>query len=328
MSKTVIMVWVKTDSGTHHDGSIKSYGLGDLLRGTIFLHQMSVRHGFKLIVDLSMNPISKHLIVHKHDHAEYVNANMNKTRIVHYNEQNKFDVIYKASLINPEPLLICTNLFCDEHLSVECKQFMKTLLTPNEQFSTYINEQNALYNISAPYSILHIRLNDDEFFNTKSVNNSNLIDAIKIIKQHTIPGDILMSNSYRFKTIVKSLRGHGSIAMFNTRPLHLGELSTMFHDVAESFRETLYEFFVLGNSSSIKTYSAYSWVSGFVKFAGLIHDVPVIDLKQPPSITHRENRELWNSMLFKPTIFVNRSHATLNHYQLQSKKNIRFGIKH
>jgi hypothetical protein len=342
MSKTVIMVWIKTDSGTQHDGSIKSYGLGDLLRGTIFLHQMSMRHGFKLIVDLSMNPISKHLIVHNHDHAEYVNANMNKTCMVHYNEHDKFDVIYKASLINTEPLLICTNLFCDEHLSVECKQFMKTLLTPNEQFSTYINKQNALYNLSAPYSIIHIRLGDDEFFNTKSANNSNMTDAIKIMKQHTMPGDILMSNSQRFKNLVKSLHGHGhghgGIAMFNTHPLHLGELSTMFHDVAESFRETLYEFFVLGNSSSIKTYSAYSWVSGFVKFAGLIHDVPVIDLKQPPSSTHREIRDhkvvnpasnkLWNSMRFKPTISVNRSHATLNHHRLQPKQNFTFGIKH
>jgi hypothetical protein len=339
MSKTVIMVWIKTDSGTHPNGSIKSYGLGDLLRGTIYLHQMSVRHGFKLIVDLSMNPISKHLIVHKHEHAQYVNANIKKTHIVNCHEQNNFDVIYKASLINPEPLLICTNMFCDEHLSVECKQFMKTLLTPNEQFSTYLNEQNALHNIPAPYSIMHIRLHDDEFFKNKSVNNSQMNDAIKIIKQHTLTGDILMSNSYRFKEHVKSLHGHGSIAMLNTQPLHLGDLSTVFHDsIAKSFKETLYEFFVLINASSIKTYSVYDWVSGFVKFASVIHDVPLIDLKQN---THRENRDhkvvspasnksvlTMDPMRFKPTILINRSHATPNRYLHLNNQNLMFGIKH
>ena len=279
MSKTVIMLWSKTDSGTHPNGSIKSYGLGDLLRGTIYLHQMSVRYGFNLVVDLSMHPISKHLIVNEHAHAQYVNANMHKTCIVNAYETTKFEVIYKASLRANEPLLICTNMFCSEPLSVNCKQFMKTLLTPNEALANYMSQQNTAYELSVPYSIVHIRLGDDEFFENKPVNNSNANDAVAVLKQHAGPRDILLSNSHRFKEQLKSLHGI-TIAMFNTRPLHLGELSTMFHNnVADSFKETLYEFFVLVHASTIKTYSVYDWVSGFVKFAGLIHDVPVIDLK-------------------------------------------------
>lgn len=343
MSKTVIMVWIKTDSGTHPNGSIKTYGLGDLLRGTIYLHQMSVRLGFNFIVDFSMNPISNHLLVHEHEHvhSQYVNANIKNTHIVHCHEPNKFDVIYQASLMNPDPLLICTNMFCNEPLSVECKQFMKTLLTPNASFSTYLIEQNALHNVSVPYSIMHIRLHDDEFFNNKSVNNSDMNDAIKIITQHTIPGDILMSNSHRFKEHVKSLYGHDNIAMFNTNPLHLGELSTMFHDsIDKSFKDTLYEFFVLVNASSIKTYSVYDWVSGFVKFASLIYDVPLIDLKQRPSSTviikHQEihdhdasNKSVltMDQMRFKPTILINRSYTPLNRYQILNKQNLRFSMK-
>ena len=274
MSKTVIMIWSKTDSGTHPNGSIKTYGLGDLLRGTIFLHQMSVRLGFNLVVDLSMHPISKHLIVTEHAHAQYVNANIHKTHIVHCHETNKFNVIYKASLGTNEPLLICTNMFCNEPLSVECKQFMKTLLTPNEPFANYMIQQNAAYDVSLPYSIMHIRLGDDEFF-------------------------------------------ENGIAMFNTRPLHFGELSTMFRDnVAESFKETLYEFFVLGNASSIKTYSVYDWVSGFVKFAGLIHDVPVIDLKVTPRV---QMPQLQTMPQFR-TGRVSMLHQTV------SRNKIRFGL--
>ena len=136
MQKTVIMVWLKTDSGTHSNGSIKTYGLGDLLRGTIYLHQMSVHFGFKFVVDLRLHPISQHLIVNEHDHMEYVNANVNKMQIVNCHEPYKFDIVYNASLRNDDPLLICTNMFCNDLLSDECKLFMKTLLTPNEPFST------------------------------------------------------------------------------------------------------------------------------------------------------------------------------------------------
>lgn len=312
MTKTVIMIWSKTDSGTHPNGSIKTYGLGDLLRGTIYLHQMSARYGFNLVVDLSMHPISNHLIVGEHAHAQYVNANMNKLHIVNAHETTKFDVIYKASLGTAEPLLICTNMFCDEPLSAECKQFMQTLLTPNEPFTNYMNQQNASYNVSVPYSIMHIRLGDDEFFENKPVNNSNVNDAIALLKHYAGTGDILLSNSHRFKERVKSL--HSNIAMFNTRPLHLGDLSTMFRDnIADSFKETLYEFFALGNASSIKTYSVYDWVSGFVKFAGLIYGVPVIDLK--PNIFGKKPP-------VTKTYFVMRSPA--GH---ASRNNILFGLK-
>ncbi len=277
---------------------------------------MSVRYGFNLVVDLSMHPISKHLIVneHAHAHAQYVNANMDKLHIVHAYETTKFEVIYKASLRANEPLLICTNMFCNESLSEECKQFMKTLLTPNEALANYMSQQNASYELSAPYSIVHVRLGDDEFFENKPVNNSNANDAVAVLKQHAGPGDILLSNSHRFKERVKSLH-EITIAMFNTRPLHLGELSTVFRDnVADSFKETLYEFFVLGHASTIKTYSVYDWVSGFVKFAGLIYDVPVINLK--PKI-------FGTKLPLTQAHVVRRATGAVHAY----RNNIRFGLK-
>lgn len=279
MQKTVIMVWSKTDSGTHSNGSIKTYGFGDLLRGTIYLHQQSVDFGFNFIVDIRLHPISKCLIMKKHDHMEYVNANMNKIQIVNCHEPYKFNIVYNASLRNDEPLLICTNMFCNNELSTDCKQFMRKLLTQNESFKNYISQQNALYNVSSPYSIMHIRLGDDEFFENKTANVHNIAAATKLIKEHAVPTDILMSNSFRFKEYVRSL--NVNVTMFNTRPVHLGELSTIFRkNIADSFKETLYEFFTLGNASEIKTYSVYEWVSGFVKFASIIYDIPLIDLKQ------------------------------------------------
>lgn len=328
MPKTVIMVWTKTDSGTHPNGSVKTYGLGDLLRGTIYLHQMSVELGFNFIVDIRFHPISQYLIMNSYDNKEYVNANLNKIQIIHCHEPDKFKQIYEESLECSDPLLICTNMFCMDDLSTDCKQFMRTLLMPNEPFKKYINKQNELYQVSSKYSIIHIRLGDDEFCRNKSRYNFNIINvnnAINIIKKFIEPQDILMSNSFRLKQQLKLL--NTNIKMFNTRPLHLGELSTMFHEnIIESFSETLYEFFVLTNASNIKTYSVYEWVSGFVKFAGLIYDIPLVDLKQEQlvdlkqeqlvdlkqePIIHRKET-LQESIQTKPTIKYNNKFNNFN----------------
>jgi len=282
MTKSVIMVWSKTDSGTHPNGSIKTYGLGDLLRGTIYLHQMSVLHRFNFIVDIRGHPISQHLIVKDHPYMKYVDENRNKTaiKLVNCHENNSFKNVYNASLKSAAPLLICTNMYCNEQLSHECKQFMKQLLIPNEMFKTYLTEKNTLNKLSSDYpsSIVHFRLGDDEFCTTKPNDLSKMNHAMNMLKKYAGQSDIFITDSFRFKQFL--IANNFNIKMFNTRPLHLGEISTLFKDdVSESFKETLYEFFTLSNSHKIKTYSAYDWVSGFVKFVSLIYDVPLVDLK-------------------------------------------------
>jgi hypothetical protein len=309
MTKTVIMVWVKTDSGTNTNGTVKTYGFGDLLRGTISLHQMSVALGFNFAVDIRQHPISRHLVMNPHGRNdacqnEYVDTNMHKMKIIHCHEAAKFDAIYNASLRTPEPLLICTNMFCNESLTAECKQFMKTLLTPNESFAKYITQQNDLYHISSQCSILHIRLGDDGFFENRTVNVSNVNDAAKIISRYAEPNDILMSDSFWFKQQLKSM--NINIAMFDTHPLHLGDISTRFVErIEDSFKETLYEFFTLTNASIVKTYSVYGHVSGFVKYAGLIYDIRLIDLKQlrqpPPKVPRVTVRPSPNTFKHAPS---------------------------
>ena len=327
MTKTVIMVWFKHTAGTDSNGSVKSFGFGDLLRGTIFLYQMSAKFGFNFAVDIRLHHISKWLVVDPHGRNdacqnEYVDANIHNIKIITTTniiansdyEAAKFNAIYNASLRTPEPLLICTNLFCNESLTAECKQFMKTLLTPNESFAKYITHQNDLHHISSQYSILHIRLGDDSFFENRTVNVSNVNNAAKIISRYAEPNDILMSDSFWFKQRLKSM--NVNIAMFDTHPLHLGDLSTRFVErIEDSFKETLYEFFTLTNASILKTYSVYGHVSGFVKYAGLIYDIRLIDLKQlrqpPPKV---------------PRVTA-RSSPTPNTFKHAPSRDMRLGLK-
>ena len=301
MRKSVIMVWSKTDSGTHPNGSIKTYGLGDLLRGTIYLHQMSVLHGFNFIVDIRGHPICQHVIVNDHPHMKYVDENRNKhaIKIINCHETNSFKNVYNASLKSDAPLLICTNMFCNERLSSDCKQFMKKLLIPNERFKAYLNEKNKLNALSSesPHSIVHFRLGDDEFCTTNPNDFSKMNDAMNMIKKHGTQSDILITDSFRFKQFL--IANNFNIKMFNIRPMHLGSFSTLFADnMSESFKETLYEFFTLNTASKIKTCSVYGWVSGFVKFSSLIYDVPLVDLKtQQPQQQQRQHQQRQHQMM-------------------------------
>ena len=152
---------------------------------------------------------------------EYVRKNANKIKIMEQsNPEFIFYKIYNASLADPAPLLICTNAFCNENISMECKQFMKTLLTPNDRFATYIHHKNELHDVLAPYSILHIRLSDE--FNETETNEpeinadsiSTMNDATQIVRVHAEQNDIFISNSFRLKQHLKS--ENVNIRTFNT----------------------------------------------------------------------------------------------------------------
>ena len=71
MSNVVIMVWMKNISA----------GFGDLLRGTIYLHQLSQKMKFNLIVDIQLHPVSQLLISQPHAHSDYVIQN--QSNIIH-----------------------------------------------------------------------------------------------------------------------------------------------------------------------------------------------------------------------------------------------------
>jgi hypothetical protein len=53
-----------------------------------------------------------------------------------------------------------------------------------------------------------------------------------------------------------------------------------FTNDEESIRDTLFEFFLASKSNKIKTYSAYTWTSGFMTAINLIYDIPIDIMKK------------------------------------------------
>ena len=58
------------------------WGLGDIIRGTIQLYQLSKKYNFELIVDKQHHPISNYLINRDHQFSEVITSYKNKVPFV------------------------------------------------------------------------------------------------------------------------------------------------------------------------------------------------------------------------------------------------------
>ena len=270
MSNVVIMVWMKNLDA----------GFGDLLRGTIYLHKLSQQMKFNLIVDTQLHPVSQFLISRPHEHSKYVIQN--ESKIIHaINPPADFIVNQlrdHALSRDPNPILITTN-HSDNHNespSVESKQFMCSILLPNDEFKKYFNEMRNAFKIPKYYSIIHFRLGDYDIIRHRS-NSMYYNELFDIINENmmTSPNLHILTDSVLFKQYLKN-RLHPKIInrLIPTTPVHLSYPNS---DIA--IKETLFDFMLLTNAQFIKTHSVYGWISGFVQWASHIFSVPLINIK-------------------------------------------------
>lgn len=268
--KTVIHVWThEFNINKDHLSKYNYYnekefyfGLGDLMRSTIKLYELSKIMNFRLIVDLQLHPISSFLEIQKTDYSNYVLQNKNNIDYVCYGGVE--DYINES---NTDVLLILTNDFFKGTITNDCKVFMKNILKPTTEYQQYIEYQLSTLPFSE-YNIIHYRLNDDEFKNSSTGKNieylNNMIYSLNTNKENN---DVLLTDSISFKEYSFL---NSDVFIFDTKLCHLG-LSKDYYAV----RDTLFELFLITYSKKIKTYCKIHTVSGFVKWISEIYDIPI-----------------------------------------------------
>jgi len=260
--KTFILTWTQKVNNLVADDNNNFFGLGDILRGSISMLQLSKKYNFNFFVDIQLHPLSNYLKVIKHEYSDYVLENANNIPFVYPEDIENF-------IQNSESDVCCllTNSHLIGEITQECKDFVKNILVPNDEFSKYINDLKIAKNTPENYNILHFRLGDELL-----VRNQNSIDFqnyINIMNQYKETNDILMSDSTRFKEIIMS--SNHNIFLFH---IHIGHLGYEQHK--DIIKDTLFEFFVLTKADKIKTFTNYNHISGFVNIAHLIYDIPLI----------------------------------------------------
>lgn len=273
----VIMVWKQDQLA----------GLGDLLRGTVHLHALSQQLNFRLIVDTQLHPISNFLISDSHEYSDFVLQN--KDNVLNFvNSINPVEEMIKKRLMHPDstknPILVISNSMENGNIppNAHTKSLIRTILTPNKEFKTEFNSMCAAFKIPNNYSILHLRLGDDDLVK-HSINIQKYKDMLKFIDAHVTPNDngLIISDSFRFKQYLLHVRPHLMNRIIPTKPVHLSHSTDKD---ARMIKETLFDLFLLMNSKSIKTYTIYTWVSGFVQWVSCAFNIPLISINHSNSV--------------------------------------------
>jgi len=191
---------------------------------------------------------------------------MRQEAIEPYISSSQTDIVY-----------FLTNSAFDGTIDTDCKEFIKQLFIPNDEFQKYIDTK--MSQIPYPvFNILHVRSGDNEMFH-KQIHPS-IFSILDYVSQYIEPNDILISDSYLFKKVFEKKY---PIFSFASRPVHMGRCNQSTvqstDQSTDPLRDTLFEYILLSKSHHIKTISAYKWVSGFVYWASQIYDIPLINIK-------------------------------------------------
>jgi len=306
----VIMVWMQNPLA----------GLGDLLRGTVHLHELSQRLNFRLIIDTQLHPISNFLNSTSHEYSEYVLQNKDKV-INLVNSSNSIDIIKKC-LLHPDskikPILLISNNIDSIYTNptAHARSFIRTLLNPTQDFKEQFNSMCNEFKIARNYSILHLRLGDDDLVR-HAINVQKYKEILPIIDANVHPNDniLIISDSFIFKQYLRNVRPHLANRIVPTQPVHLSHSTDKD---AHMIKETLFDLFLLMNSRTIKTYTTYTWISGFVQWVSHAFNIPLI------SINHSNIKFMTTEKKqhVTPHVMFNKSNPT-KLINMQMKINIR-----
>lgn len=258
--KTIIQVFTNICVNMPQDNTNNYWGLGDMIRGTIKLYQLCKEKNYNFIVDLHLHSISKYLTIEDNPYQQLIEDNKNNIEFVE-NIENYINMKDSSEII-----YFFTNSQCDLNITSDTKEFIKKLLTTNDEFNLYFNSKiNEIpYN---NYNIIHFRLGDDELVR-KIIKDYNIY--YNLLLKNKEDNDILISDSIIFKNDIKEKY---NIFIFDTNPQHIG-----YEKDSDSLKDTLFEFLIMKNAMKIKTYSHYGWISGFTFWISKIYGIPLINM--------------------------------------------------
>ena len=268
---TIIQVWTQNAQRLYNDDPdfITFVGLGDLIRGSIGLYRLSKKLGCDFIIDFSLHPISNFLQIKKHKFSHLISKEktiyaVDWPRVMPYIYEKFQNADYAIFATNG-----CLELY-DEPATLDLQNFIKDILIPNNEFQLYIDMQLNKLPFKS-YNILHFRLGDNEF--KKRIIIDTYKKAISIFNKtyDKNSNTILLSDSNILKQLVKQ---ESNIFMYLDNIAHIGG-----HTDLNAIKFTLFEFFLLIKADSIKTYTDHWWISGFVKVASYIYNIPLIEIK-------------------------------------------------
>ena len=263
----VIDTWVQFP----RNGSDQSFcGLGDLLRGVCFLHQICKRFGYEFHVDFRGHQLSRFLEPRHHPYESIVDARAGMIEFKVFTE-NLSAARYIEDAYSTDPVVtFMTNgskrTFRDPgYLSEASKIFARDCFRIRQDQMAWILSRLPKGN----YKILHVRLGDSLLVDDSQRTPSEAFDLLyEHLKPYITPATLFITDAAAFKQYI-TLRDP-DLSFIQGMPVHIGLEAT-----DEALMDTMTEFVALQRATIIHTYSIYNWDSGFARSASILYDVPM-----------------------------------------------------
>jgi hypothetical protein len=231
-------------------------GLGDFLRGSIFLGQYAELNGLDFKINIANHPLYNYTVggaeyLYTEAPAEF-NLGFSSEEILKYLED------FKAS--DKTELLVNCNMFYDKtRVSQQLKDYINSVLRFKD-----IYYETALTFFPTPYEIIHIRTFDHQTDqNIYSFHlNKKVIDSLNNSGTNG-KNVIVMSNNILLRnTISKAF----NLDQMNTKPAHTA-MSSILED-------TVLDYIVLSRASKINSLSFYAHGTGFSEQCAFLKNIP------------------------------------------------------
>ena len=292
-----------------------SGGIGDFLRGCIYLHQKCVELGYSFEIDFKHHPINAYMYTdckesyHIASIIDVEKVSMSKNINSNWQEENKRTI--DTILERAKGTVVVSSLFSEvlSDTSDSNIEYIKNFDIPQESKDFIKNNIHFSDDIIATfnktdYEVIHFRLGDrqtvkdlDKKFDELPSfvkNNYNFqkfdisfdkclqicYDRLKNIKSKEL---IVMSDCNKLKKYIKDNSKDEKITIMHLNSSHTSKqpalrCMTKFSSSIKSndMFYTALDVYVLSNSCSNASYSVYSWGSGFVCWITKVFDIPLI----------------------------------------------------
>jgi hypothetical protein len=237
------------------------HGLGDFLRGTIYLFQECRRHNLRLKANFSNHHLGRvlvcdnHLSVKECQDARYFFASDNKD----------------ADMQCPH---VFSNQFPKEPMDEACRAFLRDqCLRPRLWFAERVSSyREHLGLVEKEYVVLHVRLSDQE---------AHTLARLQAISQ------LVQSVHYRepqkkvlFLASSRCYHDDLHTPLLVKTDLQCGHLGLPTTTLTQT-EDTMTEFFLMSQCAKIYQASVYSWGSGFSGIVSQVYQVPLEPLPFP-----------------------------------------------
>jgi hypothetical protein len=241
-------------------------GLGDNIRGLIFLKQVQANMNFELYIDFNGYPIENFLI-YKNDlpNPDLTECFPAMDNELHHEEVIRF--INHFSHLNC--IQITTNWKPHLYLTDAIKQYMRDILQLRPEYEEYLNQK--VSQIHPNYKLFHYRFGDEHICNKDNLN----IEYYAHLMHHKKENTVLISDSLLFKEKCKKI-----VHVFLNDPIHTTSNPNYKQSrMDELILDTICDFYLIKYASAVYSYSCLPWLSNFVQWTSNIYDIPLYDLR-------------------------------------------------